>query len=165
MLFTCRPSFLVLMYVHPVLPAVSDREPLSLGWPNTARKRYPTGQAPLTRPLCHGTELPLLCRARVGSTRTRASPAAQCPEPAPVSARGGRSRPATRPGPRERTVPTGSESARVPPAIVAGRGSATWADGAAAPSHVDGLQAGQRRAADGGAERLALQAVAVGAAV
>lgn len=41
----------------------------------------------------------------------------------------------------------------------------TWAHGAAAAFHVDGLDAGQRRAADGGAEGLALQAVAVCAAV
>lgn len=44
-------------------------------------------------------------------------------------------------------------------------GFATWTHGAAAALHVDGLRAGQGRAADGGAERLALQAVAVRAAV
>lgn len=44
-------------------------------------------------------------------------------------------------------------------------GLGTWAYWAAAAFHVDGLHAGQRRAADGGAEGLALQAVAVRAAV
>lgn len=40
-----------------------------------------------------------------------------------------------------------------------------WAHRAAASFHVDGLDAGQRGAADGGAEGLALQTVAVRAAV
>lgn len=40
-----------------------------------------------------------------------------------------------------------------------------WTHGAAAPFHLDGLGAGQGRAADGGAQSLALQTVAVRAAI
>lgn len=41
----------------------------------------------------------------------------------------------------------------------------TWTHRAATSFHIDGLDAGQRRAADGRAEGLALQAVAVCAAI
>lgn len=94
-------------------------------------------------------------------TRVSLSQAPPAPPP-PISARGDPGWAHALHGPHEPAEPARScaGSTRHPR-----HQRGTWAHWAAASFHVDGLDAGQRGAADGGAERLALQAVAVRAAV